>query len=97
MALYAVADEGNGPGLGEYLLFEGVTLVVVIMLCALVLGFGVNGLTVAIITAPIITGAVFWRLFWRHDRTEATAEHGRYYCRRCNQHFQGDSLRQITQ
>jgi len=98
MRRYTIADTREPSwGLGQHLVFEIATLFVAVLLLGLLAGFGDSGLLIAFIAAPIIVGGVLWRLFSRGDRQKEIAEHGRYYCGACWQHFEGDSLRQITQ
>jgi len=69
---------------------------IVIVLAGLLAGLGDKGLITALIVAPLITLGLIWK-FTRNDRDKAVAAHGRYYCKACSQHFEGDELRQITQ
>ncbi len=96
MQLYTIADGARRSHWREHLAFEGVTLLVVVLLAGFLMGLGESGIIAAIILAPLVTVAIFWRAI-RGDRRKAIAEYGRYYCGVCVQHFEGDTLRQITQ
>jgi len=96
MELYTITASESGGQWSQHLAFEGVALIVLVVLAGLFMGFGENGFIAAVIAAPIITVAIFWRSF-ASDRKNAVAERGRYYCSACWQHFEGDALRQITQ
>jgi amino acid permease len=95
MQMYTIADGDKGWHWSRHLAFEGVTLLVLIILAGFLMGLGDKGLIAAFIAAPLVTAAVFWRVS-RQDRKNMVAERGRYYCRICSQHFEGDALRQIT-
>ena len=96
MRLYEVAQSGKGWHWTQSLVFELVTLVVMVVLAGFLMGLGERGFIAAIVAAPLVTLAVFWR--WvRGDRKTAIAERGRYFCSTCSHHFEGDALRQITQ
>ena len=96
MRLYAVADSEKGWHWTQNLAFEGITLVVMVILAGFFMGLGEKGITAAIIAAPFVTLVIFWRSL-DGNRKNAVAERGRYYCSACWQHFEGDTLRQITQ
>ena len=96
MRLYAFADSERDWHWSQYLAIEGVTLVVTVILAGFLMGLGEKGFIAAIIGAPVVTLAIFWRSI-TGNRKDAVAERGRYYCTACSQHFEGDALRQITQ
>jgi hypothetical protein len=95
MQLYATAGSDKGWHWSQHLALEAVALVVLVILAGLFVGLGEKGFIAAIIAAPLITLAIFWRSLT--DRKNALSERGRYYCSACWQHFEGDTLRQITQ
>jgi hypothetical protein len=96
MRLYAVAESERRWHWTQHLGFEAVTFVVVVILAGFLMGLGEKGFIAAIIAAPVVTLAIFWRAL-TGNRKNAVAERGRYYCSACSQHFEGDDLRQITQ
>ena len=96
MQLYSVAGSDKGWHWSQHLAFEGVALVVLAILAGLFMGLGERGFIAAVIAAPLITLAIFWRSLAGNGKN-AMAERGRYYCSACWQHFEGDALRQITQ
>jgi amino acid permease len=96
MRLYTIADSGKGWHWSQHLAFEGVSFVVLVILTGFLISLGEKGFFAALVAAPLLTVAIFWRTLTR-DRKSAVAERGRYYCGACSQHFEGDALRQITQ
>jgi hypothetical protein len=96
MRLYAVAESETRWHWTQHLGFEAVTFVVMVILAGFLIGLGEKGFKPAIIAAPFVTLAIFWRSL-TGNRKNAVAERGRYYCSACSQHFEGDDLRQITQ
>ena len=96
MQLYTIAASEDGWHWSQHLAFEGLALIVLVILTGLFVGLGEKGFITAVIAAPIITLAIFWRAI-TGDRKNAVVERGRYYCSACWQHFEGDALRQITQ
>ena len=96
MRMYTVADSESGWHWSQHLLWEGIGLVILIVVAGLLAGLGDKGLITALIVAPLITIGLIWKVT-RGDRKKAIAANGRYYCKACSQHFQGDELRQITQ
>ena len=96
MQLYTVAGTDKGWHWSQHLAFEGVALLVLVILAWLFMGVGEGGFIAAIIAAPLITLAVFWRGLAGSSK-KAMAERGRYYCSECWHYFEGDALRQITQ
>ena len=96
MQMYTIADAEKGWHWPQHLLWEGIGLLVLMVVAGLLAGLGDKGLVTALIVAPLITLGLIWRVT-RGDRESAISEHGRYYCKACSQHFEGDQLRQITQ
>jgi amino acid permease len=96
MELYTIAGSEKGGDWSSLFAFEGVNLIVLVILAGLLVGLGETGVIAAFIAAPIVALAICWRLL-TGDRKSAVAERGRYYCNSCSQHFEGDALRQITQ
>jgi hypothetical protein len=96
MRLYTIAGSDKSWHWSQHLAFEGVSLLVLIVLGGFLMGLGEKGFIAVIIAAPLVTVAIFWRALTR-DRKNAVSERGRYYCGACSQHFEGDALRQITQ
>jgi hypothetical protein len=69
--------------------------VVAVAVFALTWSLGDISYAIAAIVAILVVVAVF-RITWRRSQRAATAERGRYYCESCHRHFEGDSLRQVT-
>ena len=96
MRMYAIAQGESGWHWSQDLLWQGIGLLVLMVVAGLLASLGDKGLVTALIVAPLITGGIAWK-FSRGDQQKALAEHARYYCRACSQHFEGDQLRQITE
>src|SRR2546421_9851196 len=86
MRMYTVAEPESGWHWSQHLLWEGIGLVILIVVAGLLAGLGDKGLMTALIVAPLITLALIWKVT-RGDRDKAVAAHGRYYCKACSQHF----------
>ena len=69
--------------------------VVAVAVFALTWSLGDISYAIAAIVAILVVVAVF-RLSWRRSQREAVAAHGRYYCESCHRHFEGNSLRPVT-
>lgn len=44
----------------------------------------------------VAAGAIVMWLVWRPSKREAEAGFSRYYCDKCQNHFEGDALRRLT-
>ena len=96
MRMYTIADAENSWHWSEHLLWQGVGIVVLVVVAGVLAGIGDNGLIATFIVAPVITLGLIWKVS-RGGRDKAIAARGRYYCNGCSQHFEGDGLRQISQ
>jgi hypothetical protein len=78
-------------------LFAGELIFWVVAVAVFALTWSLGDITYAIaaIVAILVVLAVF-RSSWQRSQRQAAAERGRYYCESCHRHFEGDSLRQVT-
>ena len=88
-------DVPSGLTVGRFFASEGAYWLVVLLLAPILFGLGVSNPGIAMALAIPVVLLLLWRIWGRWGR-EAKAEHARYYCQRCNHHFEGDALRQLT-
>ena len=69
--------------------------VVAVAVLALTWSLGDVSYAIAAVVAILVVVVVF-RCSWQRTQREAVAERGRYYCESCHRHFEGDSLRELT-
>jgi len=69
--------------------------VVAVAVFALTWSLGDISYAIAAIVAILVVVAVF-RFSWKRSQRQAAAQRGRYYCESCHRHFEGSSLRPIT-
>jgi hypothetical protein len=69
--------------------------IVAVAVFALTWSLGDIGYAIAAVVAILVVVVVF-RKSWQRAQREAVAERGKYYCESCHRHFEGDSLRQLT-
>jgi len=96
MRMYTVAQGESSWHWSQHLLWQGIGLLVFMVVAVPLTSLGDNGLITGLIVVPLITGGIAWK-FSRGDQQRAIAEHARYYCKACSQHFEGDKLRQISE
>lgn len=76
---------------------SSVTEMVVAFVLLVVLGtmFGEPGIYIAVAVAAVAMFLIFRKPLHR-AKDENIARFGRYYCEKCYNHFEGDSLRRLT-
>lgn len=70
-------------------------VVAFVLLVILVTVFGEPGIYIAIVVAAVAIYLLF-RAPLRRAKDENIAQFGRYYCEKCYNHFEGASLRRLT-